>query len=264
MLNDFNIFLWLLKLGAFINLYFLVNTFALSSAVADAHILIPARILFTVSAYRCLFPVQYKDHVVLHDSLFSSIFLTRLLATFSEVAYIYLLSYMIRLLNIDSAAWINILSWIMVLQVVISQCFVWSAILTRRLIFFYYEELGWATIFALNTIASAYLYLTVELLSGAYILLRLNLLFGLLYLPWQFFHLRVLRSDSRQSHTTDQQETGISRKLLKHGLWRSIHMRKQASDADAWGRLIGLTWMIGYWATLIPIWVNQIVAVFSQ
>src|SRR5262245_52426141 len=119
MLNDFTIFLWLLKLGALINLYFLVNTFALSSSIADAHILIPARILFTVSAYRCLFPVQYKDHVVLHDSLFSSIFLTRLLATFSEVAYIYLLSYVIRLLNIDSAAWINILSWIMVLQVLL-------------------------------------------------------------------------------------------------------------------------------------------------
>ena len=126
MLNNFTGFLWLLKLGALVNLYFLVSTLRLPLAVVDAHILIPARILFAVSAYLCLFPVQYKDHIVFHDSLFSSIFLTRLLATFSEVAYIYLLSYVIRLLNTDSVAWINVLSWIMVLQVVISHCFVWA------------------------------------------------------------------------------------------------------------------------------------------
>ena len=30
----------------------------------------------------------------------------------------------------------------MVLQVVISQCFVWGAILTERLVFYFYEELG--------------------------------------------------------------------------------------------------------------------------
>jgi hypothetical protein len=260
MFNDFTILLWLLKLGAFINLYFLVNTFVLSSTLADAHILIPARILFAVSAYRCLFPVQYKDHIVFHDSPFSSIFLTRLLATVSEVAYIYLLSYVIRLLNTNSAVWIDFVSWMMVLQVVISQCWVWSAILTGRLVYFYYEELGWANIFATNTIASLYLYLTIDLPGGTDILLLLNLLFGLLYLPWQFFHLRVLRSESSQ--TTDKQAAGISWKLLEGGLWRSIHLRKQASDADAWGRLIGLTWMIGYWATLIPMWVNQIVVLF--
>jgi hypothetical protein len=264
MLNDFSIFLWLLKLGAFVNLYFLVNTLGFPATVVDAQVLIPARILFGVSAYRCLFPVQYKDHVVFHDSPFSSIFLTRLLATFSEVAYIYLLSSVIRVLNTESAAWINVLASMMVLQVVISQCFVWGAILSRRLLFFYYEELGWASIFALNTIASAYLYLTVELSTGAGSLLRLNLLFGLVYLPWQVFHLRVLHSDARRNHTTDKQEIEISWSLLKDGLWRSIHERKQASDADAWGRLIGLTWMTGYWATLIPMWVNQIVVVLSR
>jgi hypothetical protein len=126
MLNDFTIFLWFLKLGAFINLYFLANTYTLSSTLADTHILVPARIFLAVSAYRCLFPNQYKNNVVFHNSLFSSIFLTRRLATFSEVAFIYLLSHVLRLLNIYHAGWVNVLSWAMVLQVVISQCFVWG------------------------------------------------------------------------------------------------------------------------------------------
>ena len=39
-------------------------------------------------------------------------------------------------------------------QVVISQAFVWSAILTKRLHLYFYEELGWLVIFAANTAAS--------------------------------------------------------------------------------------------------------------
>lgn len=121
----------------------------------------------------------------------------------------------------------------MILQLVISQGCVWSTIPTGRLVFFYYEELGWANIFALNTIASAYLYLTVDLPSEAGMLLRLNLLFGLFYLPWQFFHLRALHSDARQSYTRDRQEMGSSWKLLKADLWRSIHVLHPASGAAA-------------------------------
>lgn len=109
MFNDFNIFLWFLKLGALVNLYFLVHTFALPATTVDAHIIIPARILFAVSAYCCLFPVQYKDQIVFHNVPFSSIFLTRLLATCSEVAYIYLLAYVLRLLNTNSVVWIEVL-----------------------------------------------------------------------------------------------------------------------------------------------------------
>ncbi len=186
MFNDFTNFLWLLKIGAFINLYFLTNTYIFPSITTDLYIIVPARILFGVSAYRCLFPVQYKNNVVFHNSPFSSVFLTRLFATFSEISYIYLLSHVIRLLNINHVEWVNFLSWLMVLQVAISQCFVWGAILTRQLIFYYYEELGWAIIFSITTIVSAYLYLTIGTLAGTEILIRLNLLFGIVYLPWQF------------------------------------------------------------------------------
>ena len=81
MFQDFTIFLWLLKLGALVNLYFLANTVVPPGNAVDPHLLVPAQILFAVSAFRCLFPNQYKGNVVFHDTPLSSIFLTRLLAT---------------------------------------------------------------------------------------------------------------------------------------------------------------------------------------
>jgi hypothetical protein len=196
--------------------------------------------------------------------MFSSIFPTRLFATFSEVAFIYLLSHVLRMVNVNDVTWVNVLSWLMVLQVTISQCFVWEAILTGRLIFYYYEELGWGIIFAINTIASAYLFLTLGTSSGKEILLYLNLIFGIVYLPWQFIHLRVLREDARQSAEAVERNNGVNWKPLKDSLSRAIHVKYQTNDANAWGGLVGLTWMIGYWATLLPLWVNQIVVVFSR
>jgi hypothetical protein len=154
--NDCAVFLWILKLGAFVNLYFLANTHALRSVEADPHIVIPAQILFAVSGYRCLFPNRYKDNVVLHASLLSSTLVTRVLATFAEVAWIYQLSHVIRLLNLELVGWVEALSWLMVLQVVISQLFVWGAISTGRLSLYFHEEVGWFVIFVANTIASAH------------------------------------------------------------------------------------------------------------
>ena len=136
--TDFTTLLWLLKLGALINLYFLASTLRLPPGLADAHIVVPAQILFAVSAYRCLFPNRYKDNVVLHATPLSSTLVTRLLATCVEVAWIYQFSYVIRLLNIDDVGWVDALSWMMVAQVVISQVFVWGAILTERLALYFF------------------------------------------------------------------------------------------------------------------------------
>jgi hypothetical protein len=262
-LHNFTVQLWLLKLGAVINLCLLASTFAPHSLAAGAHILIPARIFFAVSTYRCLFPVRYENYVVLHDSPFSSIFLTRVLATFSEVTYVYQFSYVLRRLNVDHAGWVDALSWIMVLQVVISQCLVWAAILTERLALYFYEELGWANIFAINTAVSTYLCATLHGLRDARLLLYLSMLFGAGYLPWQLFHLRALHAQAARN----VQETGrgkrVSWTMLKEGLMRSLCVRNRRRDADSWGGLIGLTWMAGYWAILIPLWVNQVVVVFS-
>src|SRR5499426_1002844 len=191
MLQDFTGFLWLLKLGALLNLYFLANTLVPPGSTADRHLLVPAQILFAVSGFRCLFPNQYKGNVVFHDTPLSSIFLTRLLATFAEVGFVYQLSDVLRLLNVERLGWVNALSWLMVVQVVISQFFVWGAILTGRLALYFWEELGWAILVGANAIASAALYPNRGALGDAAIFLPINLIFGVVYLAWQVANLRL-------------------------------------------------------------------------
>lgn len=146
-LHDFTIFLWLLKLGALVRLYFLVKTLVPPGNTVDLHLVVPAQILFAVSAFRCLFPNQYKANVVFHETPLCSIFLTRLLATFAEVALIYQLSDVLRLLNVD--------------------------------------RLGWAILVAANAVASAGLYPNRDALGDRGIFIYVNLLFGLVYLSWQ-------------------------------------------------------------------------------
>ena len=263
MFHDYTVVLWLLKLGALINLYFLVNTRLLASGDPDAYIVLPAQILFAVSGYRCLFPVRYEHNVVFHDSIFSSIFVTRLFATFSEIAYIFLFSHVLRLLNVDHVEWVNVLSWLMVAQVVISQGFVWAAILTEDLKLYYYEELGWFLIFVANTIASAYLYLSVGGLGDRDVLLKLNLLFGVVYLPWQVIHLSSLRADSRRDSGRTEAGSQSIWMRLESGLKRAVQVKTRRTDAASWGGFIGLTWMTAYWATLIPMWVYYIARALS-
>jgi len=264
MLQDFTIFLWLLKLGAVLDLYFLAHTLVPPGSTADPHLLVPAQILFAVSAFRCLFPNQYKGNVVFHDTPLSSIFLTRLLATFAEVGFIYQLSQVLRLLNVDRLGWVEALSWLMVVQVVISQCFVWGAILTGRLALYFWEELGWAILVAANALASAGLYATRDALGDAGIFIPINLLFGLVYLSWQVANLRLQIADARRGGEGLRPATRVSWKQLGDGLRRSMRERNRTTDATAWGGLVGLTWMAGYFATLLPLWANQIVVVFSR
>jgi hypothetical protein len=217
-----------------------------------------------VSAYRRVFPVRYEHNVVFHDSPFSSIFVTRLLATFSEVTYVYQFSYVLRVLNVHHVEWVTAMSWVMVLQVLISQLLVWGAIVTGRLALYFYEELGWANIFAINTIVSGYLCATLDELEDARVLLYLSLLFGAVYLPWQLVHLRALREQARQGADALEPGRTPSWAELRKGLERSLHVRNRRRDARAWGGVIGLMWMTGYWATLLPFWVHAIVGVASR
>jgi hypothetical protein len=233
-LGDYTTALWLLKCGTFINLYFLVNTRRLAFGNAEAHILPLAQIFFAVSAYRCLFPVRYEHNVVFHDSILSSIFVTRLFATFSEVAYIFLLAHVLRLLNVGQVKWVTVVSWLMIAQVVISQCFVWAAVLTEQHELYYYEELGWALIFLANTVASAYLYLTVGKLGGREILVQLNLLFGALYLPWQVVHLTTLQVSGRRNTGKTRRSSRSISKQLTTGLKRAVQVKTRRTDADSW------------------------------
>ncbi len=264
--RDLRNFLWLLKLGALVNLVFFARTLRLTegpdASAVDLHLVLPAQILFLVSAYRCLFPNRYGNHAVLHDSLLSSTLVTRVLATFSEVAYIYQFAYVLRLLNVDGMGWIDFLAGCMVFQVVLSQLFVWGSILTGRLSLFVYEEAGWAVIFGANTVASAYLYATAGLPSGPTILLELSLVFGAFYLPWQAIHLRSLAADVRREGETGPPPP-ITAELVRAQLARALHARQPATDAASWGGWIGLTWMTAYWATLIPLWVYVVVRVLA-
>jgi hypothetical protein len=45
---------------------------------------------------------------------------------------------------------------------------------------------------------------------------------------------------------------------------RSLRVRNRRRDAGSWGGLVGLTWMAGYWATLLPLWISKVVAVLSR
>ena len=263
MFRDYTAFLWLLKLGALANLYFLVDTTTRASGNASAHLLLPAQLFFAVSAYRCLFPVRYEHNIVFHDSAWSSVFATRLLATLSEVAYVSLAARVLDLLNVDRAGWVGALGALMVALVVTCQLLVWVALLTERFEFYFYEELGWALIYAANTIASAYLYLSVENLGAREVLLQLNLVFGAVYLPWQLLHLRALRANTRESGKRSAAGSSSLLQLLAEGLRRSVRVKNRRTDAQSWGGAIGLTWMTGYWATLLPLWVYYIVKVLA-
>ena len=250
--------LYLLKLGTILNLYFLFKTLTPPLLFVDLHIRIPAQVFFTVSAFRCFFPVNYVTSTVLHNSFLSSIFLTRLFATFSEVAYIYLFSYLIRLFNAGQIPLIDVLSWLMVVQVAISQYFVWCAILTERQKLYFYEEVGWGVIFVIYTAVSAILYGTSGSLGSWKLLLELNILFGALYLPWQFFHLKALQLRAKHQKINKDMHANISWSMLKKGLNQSIQIKNLTTQPEAWGGTLGMTWMIGFFAALIPVWIYLI------
>jgi hypothetical protein len=112
-------------------------------------------------------------------------------------------------------------------------------------------------IFTANTVASAFLYWTIDSLAEREILLKLNLVFGLVYLPWQFVHLRTLHADAKTGDETE----ALTWKLLTRRLHESLHERNRSTDAESWGGLVGLTWMTAYWASLIPLWVHQVVMI---
>jgi hypothetical protein len=55
----------------------------------------------------------------------------------------------------------------------------------------------------------------------------------------------------------------VTRRLVAGNLHRAFHQWKRATDSVSWGGVVGLTWMVAYWATLIPLWVHQVVQVAS-
>ena len=255
--KNIEFFLWSLKIGAILNIYFLYQTFTNPLICNNYNLLIPSRIFFLVSIYRCLFPVNYVGSFVFHKSIFSSVFITRLFATFSEVAMIYQISFLLYLLNINNIYFINLISVFMVIQVIISQFFVWGAILTRKSILYFYEELGWFIIYFLNTSNCIFLFSQIEYSNGAYVLIVLNILFGIFYLPWQFIHLKTIYTRS-----TNNRFSNIATGSVLEGFNSAIKTKNFSLKLGDWGGVIGLTWMFAYWASIMPLWIYLIVRLY--
>ncbi len=258
-MTDYTLYLWLFKLGALVNLYFLVQA---SAVTAGAAVVVPAQVFFAVAAYRCLFPVRYENEVVFHDSVFSSIFATRLLATFAEIGYIYLFAHVLRVIG-EHDPLVGGLAWYMVFQVVVSQVCVWLAILLERFRLYFYEELGWLLIFVANTVASAYLYLSADVPVPESRLLLLSLVFAAGYLPFQLINLVGLRAQAQRQEES-RAATPWTLGELRSGLLRSIRRRNRRTDGESWGGVVGLLWMVGYLATLLPWWMFYIVSVLAE
>ena len=83
-----------------------------------------------------------------------------------------------------------------------------------------------------------------------------SLVFGAGYLPFQLIHLHSLRAAATRAGSTPPRSGA-------EGLKQSIRLRNRRIDAAAWGGWVGLLWMTGYWATLIPAWMYCNVVVFS-
>lgn len=262
MIRDYTVPLWMIKLGALLNLGFILTTPYPFAAGVDPWLVGSAQFIFAASAYRCLFPVHYEHDVVFHDSVLSSIFLTRTLATIKELAFVYLMSRVLRELNSSHIAWIDMLSWLMVVLVVIAECFVWGAVLLYRFRYYVYEESTWLFICIANTVASLSLWQATEPASGRGLLLGLNFVFAVSYVPFQLLNLRFLWLNAVRNPAPAAGERPLTARLME-GVVRSIRTKNRRTDPEAWGGWLGLLWMIGYFATFVPTWMYCIAKVLG-
>jgi len=84
------------------------------------------------------------------------------------------------------------------------------------------------------------------------------------YLSWQVANLRFQIADARRASETLRPWTRVSWQQLGQGLRPAIHERNATTDATAWADLVVILWMVGCFATLLPLWANQVVRVFSR
>lgn len=267
MFRDYSIFLHVLKAGGLLNVYFLFKTTQSWAEALPTEVIIPARILFIVSAWRCIFPNRYVGNTVLHKTPLSSALVTRTLATFAEISWIGQFALLLYSLNVDSTPWITMIAFYMFIQVIGSQFLVWKALLTGKRMLYFFEEAGWFGIFFANTIASAYLQITNDVSEKERSLLSLNIVFGIFYLPFQVLHLRSLRRSALlrdSSHSSVEQNNIVLEQIsLIDRLKKLVFETHRSTNAEAWGGIIGVCWMTAYWALLIPPWMYFIVHTLS-
>jgi len=254
--NDLKPFLWLLKLGALANVWFLVSALRIPADDAEASLVASGSILFAVSAWRCVFPNRYEGNVVLHDDVMSSAFVTRVLATFSEIAYVYFFAYALSMMNAGQAVWIDAVALGMVVAAGVSQCFVWTAILTGRYRLYVYEEIGWFLLFAGHTAGCVWLLAQGPAHDAVGTLLWIGVVFGAGYLPWQLFHLRFLVRNANEQDAGGG--SALAEADIGHRLRAALFERTRSTASEDWGGMIGVTWMACYWVFVIPVWMHVI------
>lgn len=260
--TDLRPFFRLLKVGAPINAYFLYAALELGRAGADRGLVFAASILFAVSAWRCVFPNRYGGHVVVHDGVASSTLVTRSLATFSEIAYVYFFAHALSIMNAGRADWIDTIGVAMVAAATLSQGFVWGAIGTGRRRLFVYEEIGWFLLFAGHTAGCAWLLVAGPTEPGVRTLLWLGVVFGAGYLPWQLFHLRSLLREATLQETRDDPAADGATVLER--LRAALRERRPSTASDDWGGVIGVTWMACYWIAVIPVWMYVVLQTLGR
>ena len=110
-------FLQGLRVGVISNLFLLWASLTITNISDDLFLVVPAIILISVSAFRCLFPVNYASKAVIIDSVLSSVFVTRFLVTIVEVTYIYMFSYVLRIINFDQYMFVDLISSITLIAI---------------------------------------------------------------------------------------------------------------------------------------------------
>lgn len=215
-----------LVVGAFTNAWCLYATMGLQNVPRE--ILVSAQVFIFVCGYRCLFPNRYNGNVVLRDTWLSNVFLTRFLATFSEVFWLHQLSILARDLNQirpgGPLIWIDACAWIMVFLVCFAQCCVWSSFIFETEVLMWYEEFNWTLMFIINTAINIWFFLSGDIHSDdpRWSCVWLSLVFGAIYLPFQILgHLPYISK-------VDKEEKEENKKVndnKKKGAWRFFDRR---------------------------------------
>lgn len=253
--------------GALTNAVLLYWTFDLHEDV-PCDILFTAQVFIAVCGFRCVFPNRYNDNVVLHDTWLSSIWITRVLATFSETFWLYQLSVLNRDLNAirgnGPLVWIDIASWLMAFLCCFAQCCVWSSLTFQTDILMWYEEFNWALMFILNTSVNLTFFFTGDIYGAdpRWQCVWISLLFGAIYLPFQIGgHLPyIMNADRRDRHK--KEKINLDFKQVKKGCLRMMTHRKPSTTSQDWGDSVGAFWMFGYWI-LEPVWLFLVALSYS-
>ena len=245
----------LLLLGAVPNLFLLSHLSTLEPQAGREHVVTAAQVYVAVNCFRCCFPNRYSGYVVLHDSPLSSIFLTRTLATFSEMAHLCTLGVVALDMNAGRQAWIDTSAWAMPLICAAAQCLVWSSLLLQTESLMWWEEALWAAMFVVNTAVNV----AFSAAGQESTLITLSLVFGALYLPWQC----GLHLPSISSRGDPPLMGAVSWERVKKGAVKAAFKMNPSRDSGVWGGVVGAVWMSAYWI-LMPWWMVLIADAYSE